>query len=331
MPESKGIVQGADYLTLSSDLKVTFKIDSIDKGWKGTIKIFNLSTESSEFILSSDYGKNLMRVYVDAGYTDNHGAIASLFVKGVLQYREDGSFITEVLVVGRQNQLNQKSSMSFSGIETAFNIVAGVLDDAFIPWVDDVSPYINKFGVLENINKWTAKDYAIGNLEGIVNLKNDGYAYTGTVKSVLDKYVRRILFPVPSVRASVDKDKPYRRGISWRPCTYYEDNNGVIHITVPEELQKEVEGEVFVSADTGLIEVPRPSLYVPRKKSHKKKKKLEIKHTLTPHIKLGTWIHLKLSSAPSKFKDGGKYLVTGVRYSGNNYDGQHTVSIEVKQ
>ena len=330
-PETRGVVQGADYMTLSSDLKVSFKIDSISKGWQGSIKIFNLSNESSEFLLSSDSDKNLMRVYVDAGYTNNHGAIASLFVKGVQQYKESGDFITEILVTGKQSQLNQKSAMSFSGIATAFDIVTGALDDAMIPWVDDITPYIEKYGVLETQNIWTAKDYAMGNLEGVVNLKNDGYSYTGTVKSVLDKYIIRVLFPVPSVRDSIYKDKPYRRGIKWRPCSYREDNNGVIHFTVPEELLKEIDSEVFLSADTGLIEIPRPSLYIPRKKSHKTKKKLEIKHTLIPQIKLGGWVHLKLSGKYSKFKDGGKYLVSGIRYRGNNYDGEHTVSIEVRQ
>jgi len=294
-------------LTVSSEIKCVLNIRSDGARWKGSVKLYNLSEQTSEFPFNGyretgagPLAHSWMRV--DAGYEGdgNHGVILECMIDGIDVYREGTETITELFVGGATSHFDRKYvDVSVSKEANHLDVIKKVLTDHDMPFVDELD-YEEK-------------------TKGLFKTNIPDFSYSGLLSDLLGEYL-----PMVSYSEYVEYYDNGRRQLWHREdvhvARYHVDALGVIHLFW-DDLVKDSVKVVRISHLSGLKSLSRP-------KSSRGKKKLKVTHQLSHHLVKRGVIEVTTSGFYSIKKDG-KYIVDEIRYTGSNYTGSFQAEMEV--
>ena len=304
---------GFETLKLPYELRTTIEVKSDGNGISGRIRIRNLAQSSIDFLttLSAKGYTHELYVVVDAGYKSGnmHGEIIRASVASVNIFREGEDSVTEVILKDYAVNLAYRKvmiSQNFAGSELSIlDIIKNQLDMAGVPYVDEISPYMK-----------------VRPLPPTAMIK-ESITFYDTIYEFLSNYLPLITYQKPIPFQYQNHNKLFQEQFAkldpvLTMATFYVDMRGLLHLCWEDLSSKD--SPVLISAETGLLEMPRQS-------SKTDKDELKVKHILLPHFHKGGRVNLKSIDEAKN----GVYKIGKMKIKGDNYSGDHYVTMTLEK
>ena len=304
---------GFDTLKLPHELRTTIDAKSDGNGISGRIRIRNLAQSSIDFLttLSAKGYTHELYIIIDAGYQSGnaHGEIIRASVASVNLFKDGVDSVTEVILKDYATNLSYRKvsiSQNFSGAEVSvLDIIKNQLDMAGVKFVDEISPYMKTRPLPPTA------------------MIKDSITFYDTIFKFLNNYLSLITHQKSIPLQYQNKNKLFQDQFAkldpvLTRATFYVDMRGLLHLCW-EDLSSN-DSPVTISAETGLLEMPRQS-------AKTDKDELKVKHILLPHFHKGGRVNLQ-SIDSSK---NGVYKIGKIKIKGDNYSGDHNVVLTLEK